>query len=76
MVHMHEFVNMLLLKYAMLWQIDKSVWKQVRGKKVEIDTSRLLEQFSIQDLGTFKAADASNGQNIMLNEKIAHTFSK
>lgn len=64
------------LNYSVLWQIDKSMWKQGSGRKVEIDTSRLLEQFAIKELGTFKTHDASNSQNIMLNEKIAHNFSK
>lgn len=64
------------LHYFIFWQIDKSMWKQRSRRKIEIDTSRLFEQFAIKELGTFKLPDASNSQNIMLNEKIAHNFSK
>lgn len=60
----------------MLCQIDKSMWKQGSGRKIKIDASRLLEQFATKELGTFKTPEASNSQNIMLNEKIAHNFSK
>lgn len=70
------FFNMQWLDYSTLWQIDKSMWKRGSGRKVEIDTSHLLEQFAIKELGTFKAPDASSSQNIMLSEKIAHNFSK
>lgn len=55
-------------------KIDKSMWKQGSSRKIEIETSRLFEQFAIKELGTFKLPDASSSQNIMLNEKIAHNF--
>lgn len=64
------------LNYLIFWQIDKSMWKQGSSRKIEIETSRLFEQFAIKELGTFKLPEASSSQNIMLNEKIAHNFSK
>lgn len=64
------------LNYAVLWQVDRSMWKRASGRKIEIDASRLLRQFAVKEVGTIKASDTSNSQNIMLNEKIAHNFSK
>lgn len=60
----------------MSWQIAKSFWVQENTSKIEISTSRLLEQFAVKTLGTFGAVDQSNSQQIMLNQKIAHNFSK
>ncbi|XP_051281478.1 uncharacterized protein LOC127377543 [Dicentrarchus labrax] len=55
-------------------KIAKSFWIQKSSKRIEIDTSRLYEQFAVKDLGTFEAAEPSNTQHIMLNQKIAHNF--
>ncbi|XP_022618790.1 formin-like protein 13 [Seriola dumerili] len=55
-------------------KIAKSFWIQESGGRIEIDTSRLYEQFAVRDLGTFGAAEQSNTQHIMLNQKIAHNF--
>ncbi|XP_037335544.2 uncharacterized protein LOC119222776 isoform X1 [Pungitius pungitius] len=55
-------------------EIAKSFWVQECSGRIEIDTSRLYEQFAVKDLGTFCAAEPSNNQPIMLNQKIAHTF--
>ncbi|KAM9351041.1 uncharacterized protein ABDE67_008339 [Symphorus nematophorus] len=55
-------------------KIAKSFWIQESSRRIEIDTSRLYEQFAVKDLGTFGAPEPSNTQHIMLNEKIAHNF--
>ncbi|TMS16885.1 Formin-like protein 13 [Larimichthys crocea] len=55
-------------------KIAKSFWKQESTRRIEIDTSRLYEQFAVKDLGTFGAVEPSNTQNIMLNPKVAHNF--
>ncbi|XP_070695075.1 uncharacterized protein [Pempheris klunzingeri] len=55
-------------------KIAKSFWIQESSRRIEIDTSRLYEQFAVKDLGTFSAAEPSNTQHIMLNHKIAHNF--
>lgn len=55
-------------------KIAKSFWIQENTRKIEVDTSRLYEQFAVKDLGTFEAAEPNNTQHIMLNEKIAHNF--
>ncbi|XP_071333419.1 uncharacterized protein [Trachinotus anak] len=55
-------------------KIAKSFWIQQSTGRIEIDTSRLYEQFAVKDLGTFGAAEQSNTQHIMLNQKIAHNF--
>ncbi|GLD50442.1 formin-like protein 13 isoform X2 [Lates japonicus] len=55
-------------------KIAKSFWIQESTKRIEIDTSRLYEQFAVKDLGTFGAPEQSNTQHIMLNQKIAHNF--
>ncbi|XP_042348462.1 formin-like protein 13 [Plectropomus leopardus] len=55
-------------------KIAKSFWTQESGRRIEIDTSRLYEQFAVKDLGTFDVAEPSHTQHIMLNQKIAHNF--
>ncbi|XP_040914790.1 formin-like protein 13 [Toxotes jaculatrix] len=55
-------------------KIAKSFWIQESTARIEIDTSRLYEQFAVKDLGTFGAAEQTNTQHIMLNQKIAHNF--
>ncbi|XP_068589178.1 uncharacterized protein [Cebidichthys violaceus] len=55
-------------------KIAKSFWIQECTRRIEIDTSRLYEQFAVKDLGTFGVAEQSNTQDIMLNKKIAHNF--
>ncbi|XP_034392373.1 formin-like protein 12 isoform X2 [Cyclopterus lumpus] len=55
-------------------KIAKSFWKQERTRRIEIDTLRLYEQFAVKDLGTCGAAEPSNTQHIMLNQKVAHNF--
>ncbi|XP_044067459.1 formin-like protein 13 [Siniperca chuatsi] len=55
-------------------KIAKSFWIQESTRRIEIDTSRLYEQFAVKDLGTFGAAEPCNTQHIMLNQKIAHNF--
>ncbi|CAG6021896.1 unnamed protein product [Menidia menidia] len=55
-------------------KIAKSIWTQDSGRRIKIDTSRLYEQFAVKDLGMFGAAEQSNTQEIMLNQKIAHNF--
>ncbi|XP_023196660.1 formin-like protein 13 [Xiphophorus maculatus] len=55
-------------------KITKTFWVQEKSKKPEIDTSRLLEQFAVKDLGSFGTTDSSSTQHIMLNQKIAHNF--
>ncbi|XP_070766720.1 uncharacterized protein [Enoplosus armatus] len=55
-------------------KIAKSFWMQESTRRIEIDTSRLYEQFAVKNLGTFGVAEPSNTQHIMLNQKIAHNF--
>ncbi|XP_054912953.1 uncharacterized protein LOC129377190 [Poeciliopsis prolifica] len=55
-------------------KIAKTFWVQEKSKKPEIDTSRLDEQFTVIDLGSFGTTDSSCSQHIMLNKKIAHNF--
>lgn len=55
-------------------KIAKSFWKQESTRRIEIDTSRLYEQFAVKDLGTFGVPEPSNTLHIMLNQKIAHNF--
>ncbi|XP_034733174.1 protein diaphanous homolog 1 [Etheostoma cragini] len=55
-------------------KIAKSFWMQESTRRIEIDTTRLYEQFSVKDLGMFSAAESTNTQDIMLNRKIAHNF--
>lgn len=55
-------------------KISKSFWVQDSSRKIEIDTSRLYEHFAVKNLGTVGVTEHSNSQNIMLNQKIAHTF--
>ncbi|XP_068599255.1 uncharacterized protein [Brachionichthys hirsutus] len=54
-------------------KMETSFWRQESSRSVEIDTLRLFEQFAVRN----RAGPASvpeSGQNIMLNEKIAHNF--
>ncbi|XP_028265570.1 formin-like protein 13 [Parambassis ranga] len=55
-------------------KITKSFWIQEGSRRPGIDMSRLQEQFSVKDVGTCGAPEASNTQHIMLNQKIAHNF--
>lgn len=55
-------------------KIAKSFWIQESPRRIEIDTSRLYQQFAVKDLGMFGVSEPSNAQNILLNEKIAHNF--
>ncbi|XP_068997946.1 uncharacterized protein [Embiotoca jacksoni] len=55
-------------------KIAKSFWTQGSTERTEIDKSRLHEQFALKDLGSFSAAEPSNTQHILLNQKIAHNF--
>ncbi|KAK5895172.1 hypothetical protein CesoFtcFv8_011790 [Champsocephalus esox] len=57
-------------------KIAKSFWKQESTGRIELDTSRLFEQFAVKDMGTFCASEPSTTQHIMLNQKIAHNFSE
>ncbi|KAM9785596.1 uncharacterized protein ACB057_013960 [Neosynchiropus ocellatus] len=58
----------------LLQMISKSFWKQSSRKKIEVDTSLLLEQFAVKEMTSFDMAESKNTQNIMLNDKIAHNF--
>ncbi|KAK6303327.1 hypothetical protein J4Q44_G00257810 [Coregonus suidteri] len=56
-------------------KIEKSFWTWGNPGEIEIDTSRLYEQFAVQDLGTFGGiTEHSNNLHIMLNTKVAHNF--
>ncbi|XP_037627793.1 formin-like protein 13 [Sebastes umbrosus] len=55
-------------------KIVKSFWTQESTRRIEIDTSRLYEQFAVKDLGAVGVVDHSNTQHIMLNKKIAQNF--
>ncbi|XP_070823607.1 uncharacterized protein [Chaetodon trifascialis] len=55
-------------------KIAKSFWIQESTRMIEIDTSRLCEQFAVKDLGTSGVAELINTHHIMLNQKIAHNF--
>ncbi|XP_041700986.1 protein diaphanous homolog 1-like [Coregonus clupeaformis] len=56
-------------------KIEKSCWARGNAGKIEIDTSRLYEQFAVRDLGTFGGiTEPSNNLHIMLNTKVAHNF--
>jgi hypothetical protein len=60
-------------------QMEKSFWTRGNAGKIEMDTSRLYEQFAVQDFGTFGGiTEHSNNFHIMLNSdtKVAHNFSK
>lgn len=57
-------------------QIEKTFWMQRSSRRIQINTARLIEQFSIKDHGTFSVPEPSNSQHIMLNQKIAHNFSE
>lgn len=70
-----DYVVAVLGEFVSL-QIEKSFWMQRSSRRIEINTARLIEQFSVKDLGTFGVPEPSNGQQIMLNQKIAHNFSE
>ncbi|XP_028849100.1 delphilin isoform X2 [Denticeps clupeoides] len=56
-------------------KVDKSFWTLGVTGKVEIDTSRLFEQFRVKDPGSAGDAPAPSHQvEIMLNQKVAHNF--
>ncbi|XP_061591180.1 uncharacterized protein LOC133456670 [Cololabis saira] len=55
-------------------KIAKSFWMHDGPRKIEIDKSRLYEEFAVRGLGTFSVPDLGNTQQIMLNQKIAHNF--
>ncbi|KAM3618836.1 uncharacterized protein V6R79_025549 [Siganus canaliculatus] len=55
-------------------KIVKSFWIQERARRIEIDTSRLYEQFAVKDPGVCGAPEPHHTQHIMLNQKIAHNF--
>ncbi|XP_029520959.2 protein diaphanous homolog 1 [Oncorhynchus nerka] len=56
-------------------KIEKSCWTRGNAGNIEIDTSRLYEQFAVQDLGTFGGiTEPSINLHIMLNSKVAHNF--
>ncbi|XP_041860518.1 formin-like protein 13 isoform X2 [Melanotaenia boesemani] len=55
-------------------KIARSFWKLEISRKIEIDTSRLYEQFAIKDLGMLGVTEPNNTQHIMMNQKIAHNF--
>lgn len=60
----------------LLLQIAKSLWARGSPREIEIDTSRLFEQFGVKDPGHFSNAESSNHVEILLNVKIAHNFSE
>ncbi|XP_017274741.1 formin-like protein 13 [Kryptolebias marmoratus] len=55
-------------------KISKSFWVQEKSSRIEIGTLHLLEQFAVKTPKTFDAAELSNSQQIVLNQKIAHNF--
>ncbi|XP_024915519.1 formin-like protein 13 [Cynoglossus semilaevis] len=55
-------------------KIAKSFWKQQSPRTIEVDTTRLYEQFAVKSLGTFAAVEHNNTQEILLDKKIAHNF--
>lgn len=58
-------------------QIEKSFWTQQQSnRRIELNTARLIEQFSVKDPGTFAVPEPTNSPQIMLNQKIAHNFSE
>lgn len=67
---------MAVLSEFISLQIEKTFWMQQSSRRIEINTARLIEQFSVKDPGTFGVPELSNSQQIMLNQKIAHNFSK
>uniref|UniRef100_A0AAV2LZ94 Uncharacterized protein n=1 Tax=Knipowitschia caucasica TaxID=637954 RepID=A0AAV2LZ94_KNICA len=57
-------------------KISKSFWGQIGNKTIEIDTSRLYEQFAVKKTeNTHGPLESIHTQNIMLNQKVAHNFS-
>ncbi|XP_061542014.1 uncharacterized protein LOC133407785 [Phycodurus eques] len=55
-------------------KIVKSFWGKGSQQHVEVDTTRLDMQFSVENAGSFGAPEPSSAQHIMLNQKIAHNF--
>ncbi|XP_061646671.1 uncharacterized protein LOC133486030 isoform X6 [Phyllopteryx taeniolatus] len=55
-------------------KIVKSFWGKGSQQHVEVDTTRLYMQFSVENAGSFGASEPTNAQHIMLNQKIAHNF--
>uniref|UniRef100_A0AAR2K700 FH2 domain-containing protein n=1 Tax=Pygocentrus nattereri TaxID=42514 RepID=A0AAR2K700_PYGNA len=55
-------------------KIAKSVWARGSPREIEIDTSRLYEQFGVKDLANISNLESSNHVEIMLSAKIAHNF--
>ncbi|KAJ8258130.1 hypothetical protein GJAV_G00193480 [Gymnothorax javanicus] len=54
-------------------KIGKTVWARCNSD-VQIDTLRLYQQFSVQEMGHHGALESTNNVNIMLNDKVAHNF--
>ncbi|KAL6483408.1 hypothetical protein MHYP_G00082800 [Metynnis hypsauchen] len=55
-------------------KIAKSVWARGSPREIEIDTSRLYEQFGVKDSANISNLESSNHVEIMLSAKIAHNF--
>ncbi|KAK3518994.1 hypothetical protein QTP70_016186 [Hemibagrus guttatus] len=55
-------------------KIAKSLWARGSPREIEIDTSRLYEQFGVKDSGHSSSTESSNHVEILLNAKIAHNF--
>ncbi|XP_060793384.1 uncharacterized protein LOC132896514 isoform X2 [Neoarius graeffei] len=55
-------------------KIAKSLWARGSPQEIEIDTSRLYEQFGVKDPGHFSSTESTNHVEILLNPKIAHNF--
>ncbi|XP_054634602.1 uncharacterized protein LOC129182465 [Dunckerocampus dactyliophorus] len=56
-------------------KIAESFWGKESRRRIEVDTTRLYQQFAVKNLGSFGAPElSSTQQHIMLNQKIAHNF--
>ncbi|XP_060749446.1 uncharacterized protein LOC132861857 isoform X3 [Tachysurus vachellii] len=55
-------------------KIAKSLWTRGSPREIEIDTSRLYEQFGVKDSGQISTAESSKHAEILLNAKVAHNF--
>ncbi|XP_043945977.1 formin-like protein 13 [Protopterus annectens] len=55
-------------------KIHKSFWEQCDSDRLQIESSRLLDQFGIQETGLQTGSDSSGNTQILLNSKIAHNF--
>lgn len=62
--------------FLLLLQIAKSLWARGSPREIEIDTSRLYEQFGVKDSGHSSSTESTNHVEILLNAKIAHNFSE